>query len=249
VYKNGMKTLRSVVLPVTLSMAPWLVACGGGGDDGDGANIDAPPAAQMVMVSGQAQTVMGTSTVGLEGATIEAFRVGNDTPIAMTTSGANGDYSLTLTTDGTAINGYLKGTSATRLDTYLYPPKPLAMDRANATVLLVTQSTLGLLGSLGGTAQMAGKGFIGVRVFDANGVGVAGATVTISPMGSAKVIYAVNNLPNGNAMMTDASATVFIVNTNVGEITVDASGGGVDYYEHVVNARADVVTTTAMEPK
>jgi hypothetical protein len=244
-----MKTLRSVVLPVTLSVAPWLVACGGSGDD-DGSNVDAPPAAQMVMVTGQAQTVSGTSTVPLADATIEAFRVGNDTtPIAMTTSGADGNYSLTLTTDGTAINGYLKGTSATRLDTYLYPPKPLAMDRANATVLLVTQSTLGLLGTLGGTAQMAGKGFIGVRVFDANGTGVAGATVTINPMGSAHVIYAVNNLPNGNATMTDASATVFIVNTNLGDITVDASGGGVDYYEHVVNARADVVTTTAMEPK
>jgi hypothetical protein len=245
-----MKTLRSVVLPVTLCMTPWLVACGGGDDDGDGSNIDAPPAAQMVMVTGQAQTVMTTSTVPLEGATIEAFRVGNDTtPLASTTSGADGNYSLTLTTDGTAINGYLKGTSATRLDTYLYPPKPLAMDRANATVLLVTQQTLGLLGTLGGTAQMAGKGFIGVRVFDANGMGVAGVTVTINPMGSAKVIYAVNNLPNGNATMTDASATVFIVNTNLGDITVDASGGGVDYYEHVVNARADVVTTTAMEPK
>ena len=30
---------------------------------------------------------------------------------------------------------------------------------------------------------------------------------------------------------------------------VDAQGGGVDYYEHPVNARAGVITTTAMEAK
>jgi hypothetical protein len=245
-----MSSLR-LVLPITFGLLTSLVACGGGGDDGgdDGADVDAPPAPQMLTVTGQAQTVMGTSTVGLMGATIEAYRNGETTPLATTTSGANGDYSLTLTTDGTAINGYLKGTSATRLDTYLYPPKPLAMDRMNATVLIVTQQTLNLLGTLGGTSQMATKGFIGVRILDATGAGVPGVTVTISPMGAADIIYAVNNLPNGNATMTDSSATVFIANTDVGEIMVDASGGGVDYYEHPVNARAGVITTTAMEPK
>lgn len=237
------------MLPITFALAPMLVACGGGDDGDGGGNIDAPPAAQMLMVSGEAQTVMGTSTVGLEGATIEAYRNGSSTPLATTTSGADGAYSLTLTTDGTAIDGYLKGTSATRLDTYLYPPKPLTGDRMNATMLLVTSQTLGLLGTLGGVTQDPAKGFIGVRIVDASGEGVAGVTVTINPMGTARVIYAVNSLPNQNATMTDSSATVFIANTNVGEITVDASGGGVDYYEHPVNARAGVITTTAMEPK
>jgi hypothetical protein len=245
-----MSNLR-FVLPVTFAFASALVACGGGDDGGDdGSDVDAPPAAQMLTITGEAQTVSGTSTVPLEGATIQAFRNGNDSaPIGMATSGADGTYSITLTTDGTAIDGYLKGTSATRLDTYLYPPKPLTADRANATMLIVTQSTLNLLGTLGGTPQMASKGFIGVRIVDAAGNGVAGVTVTINPMGDADIIYAVNNLPNGNAVMTDSSATVFIANTNTGTISVDASGGGVDYYEHNVNARAGVITTTAMEPK
>ena len=243
-----MRNLRRSVLPVTFALIPCLVACGGGGDD-DGVDIDAPPAATMLTVTGQAQTVSGTSTVPLEGATIEAYRNGTATPIGTATSAADGNYSITLTTDGTAIDGYLKGTSATRIDNYLYPPKPLAADRMNATILLITPSTLGLLGTLGGVTQDTAKGFIGVRVVDASGTGVAGATVTISPMGTARIIYAVNNLPNQNATMTDASATVFVANTDVATITVDASGGGVDYYEHPVNARAGVITTTAMEPK
>jgi hypothetical protein len=239
------------VLLVTLALAPSLLACGGGGEgDDDGTpDIDAPPAATMLTVSGEAQTVMGTSTVGLAGATIEAYRNGTATPLGTATSGSDGAYSITLTTDGTAIDGYLKGTSATRLDTYLYPPKPLTGDRMNATMLLVTQSTLGLLGTLGGVSQDSAKGFLGVLVLDASGTAVAGATVTISPMGTARIIYAVNSLPNQNATMTDSSGTVFIANTDVGNLMVDASGGGVDYYEHPVNARAGVITTTAMEPK
>lgn len=244
-----MKTLRPVVLSVTLSMAPWLVACGGGGDDDGPGDVDAPPATQMVTVTGQTQTVMGTSTVPLAGAAVEAHSVDGDALLGMATSDAQGMYSITLTTDGTAINGYLKGTSQGRIDNYLYPPKPLTADRMNATILLVNQQTLDLLGTLGGVSQDPAKGFIGVRIFDANNTGVAGATVTINPMGTARIIYAVNNLPNQNATMTDASATVFIANTNLGQITVDASGGGVDYYEHPVTTRAGVITTTAMEPK
>ncbi|KAB2897838.1 MAG: hypothetical protein F9K40_12220 [Kofleriaceae bacterium] len=241
------------VLPVTFLLGASLAACGGDdGGDGDGGNVDAPPAATMLTVSGEAQTVSGTSTEALEGATIEAYRNGSSTPLGTATSGADGTYAITLTTDGTAIDGYLKGTSAGLIDNYLYPPRPLAADRDNATILLISQSTLGLLGTLGGVTQDSAKGFVGVLVLDAAGNGVAGATVTISPMGTARILYARNSLPNQSATETDESGTVYIANTDVGTIMVDAQGGmggGVDYYEHPVNARAGVITTTAMEPK
>lgn len=221
-----------------------LAACG---DDGGGGRIDAPDG-QTVMVSGVARTVSGTSTVPLEGATIEAFNVAGGAAIASTMSAADGTYSIRLPTDGTPVNGYLKGTSATRLDTYLYPPRPLAADRANATMLIVTQGTLNLLGTLGGVSQDPTKGFVGLLVQDAAGTAVAGATVSITPAGTARIIYAVNMLPNSSATMTDASGTVYIANTNVGEVTVDATMGATSFFEHPVNARAGVITTTALEP-
>ena len=225
-----------------------LAACG---DDGGSTTIDAPagPDAQAsVTVSGVAQTVMGTSQVPLAGATIEAFNSAGGAAIATTTTAADGTYSVTLDTAGTPLDGYLKGTSAGRLDTYLYPPRPLAADRTGATMLIVNQSTLDLLGTLGGADQDPAKGFVGLIVQDANSGRVAGATVSISPAGTAEIIYAVNGLPNASATMTDASGTVFIANTNVGQVTVDATMGSTSFHEHALNARAGVITTTLVEP-
>jgi hypothetical protein len=48
--------------------------------------------------------------------------------------------------------------------------------------------------------------------------------------------------------MTDAGGTVYIANTNVGDVTVDAMQGQTAFHEHVVNARAGVITTTLVEP-
>jgi hypothetical protein len=243
-----MRTSTTLRVLTALVLGSGLAACGGDDDGGDGPDIDAPPANQMVTVSGIAQTVMGTSQVPLEGATIEAYRRGNATALATTTSGADGTYSVTIETGGVGVDGYLKGTSATRLDTYLYPPRPLTEDRMDATMLIVNQQTLGLLGTLGGADQDPAKGFIGLIVQDGNGTGIAGAVVTIDPLGDATIIYAVNGLPNANAEMTDASGTVFIANTNVGEIEVDATAGSMQFHEHSVEARAGVITTTLLDP-
>jgi hypothetical protein len=242
------RTVPSLALALSLLA---LIACGGD-DGGGGGDVDAAPAgpdaAAMVTISGVAQTVSGTSTVPLEGASIEAYNSSGGGVIGSTTSAADGTYAITLTTDGAPLDGYLKGTSAGRIDTYLYPPRPLAADRDGATMLIINQQTLGLLGTLGGVSQDAAKGFVGVLVLDANDTPVAGATVTISPMGTARVIYAVNSLPNQNATMTDASGTVFIANTDVGDVTIDATMGSVDFFAHAVNARAGVITTTAVQP-
>ncbi len=247
VYNRGMTRAGTAVLSLTLALS--LAACGG--DDGGGGTIDAPvgPDAQgMVAVSGIAQTVSGTSTVPLANALIEAFDSAGGGVLAMTMSATDGTYSVTMPTSGAPLDGYLKGTSAGRIDTYLYPPRPLAADRTGATMLIINQATLNLLGTLGGTSQMATKGFVGVLVIDASDVPVAGATVTISPAGTSRVIYAVNNLPNQNATMTDVSGTVFIANTDVGQVTVDATMGATNFFAHAVNARAGVITTTAIQP-
>lgn len=229
-----------------------LLAAACGGDDGGSTTIDAPagPDAQSsVMISGIAQTVSGTSTAPLAGAAIEAFNAAGGAAITSTTSAADGTYMLTLTTGGTPLDGYLKGTSSGRLDTYLYPPRPLAADRTGATLLIINQQTLGLLGTLGGVTQDPAKGFVGLRVQDAAGNAVAGATVTIMPVGTAEILYAgANMIPDQNATATSTSGFVFIANTNVGQVTVDATMGATAFFEHSLNARAGAITTTAIEP-
>lgn len=242
----------STTLGVCSSLVLAFAACGGDDGGGDSVDIDAPgsniDAQSTVMISGIAQTVSGTSQAPLEGATIEAFRVSGGAALATTTSDADGIYSLSLETGGTPLDGYLKGTSAGRLDTYLYPPRPLSVDRTGATMLIVNQQTLDLLGTLGGVSQDAAKGFVGLIVQDGAGTSVAGATVTITPAGTARVIYAVDSLPNQNATATDASGTVYIANTNTGDVTVDAMMGSTNFHEHTLNARAGVITTTLIDP-
>lgn len=265
-YNRRMNRLRRHVLPLTTALVAALAlgACGGGttgGDDdptGDGGGSgDAPPGIDAVpgpdaqptlTVSGQAQTVSGTSTVALAGATIEAYGPGGGAPLATTTSAGDGAYALTLTTNGAPIDGYLKGTSATRLDTYLYPPRPLASDQANASMLIITQQTLELLHSLSGASQMANKGFLGVVVLDENSQPAEGATVTVSPMGTATIRYTNNGIPDANRTSTGAGATVYILNAELGQVTIDAQRGTTDFFAHAVEVRAGVVTTTAVQP-
>lgn len=224
----------------------------GGGDvdaantiDAPGGTIDAPGAS--VRISGVAKTVNGISQENLPGATIVAFGPGA-VQLATTTSAADGTYSLALPTTGTPLDGYLRGTSPGKLDTYLYPPRPLTADRTGATMLIISQSTLNLLGTLSGTSQDPAKGFVGLVVQNAAGTAVQGATVTITPAGTARVLYAANGVPSSTATSTDASGTVFIANTNVGDVTVDAAMGATAFHEHTFNARAGVITTTVIEP-
>jgi hypothetical protein len=238
-------TMRtSTKLRALMALTLGLAACGGddgGGDSGDGGGGDGgtndAQSNQPVRVSGVAQTVQGTAIEPLAGATIDAYRRGEPAALATTTSGADGAYALTIPTNGLAIDGYLKGTSAGRLDTYLYPPRPLTQDQTGATMLIISQQTLDLLGVVGGTDQDPNKGFVGVLVQDGSGNAVAGATVTIAPLGTAEIIYAVDGLPNSGATVTDASA-----------ITVDATAGSMQFYEHSVEARAGTITTTLLDP-
>lgn len=250
---------RPALVAVLCSMlAP--AACGGGGgggdDDGDDDAVDAatpdepdaPNVPSEVVVSGETQTVQGTDAVALAGASVEAFDDLGGAALATTTSGSGGAYSLTVPTGGGPVDGYFRGRSAGLLDTYLYPPSDVTEDTTGVTLLLVSGSTLSSLTSLAGATYDPGKGFIALIVADAAGNPVTGATVTIAPAGTARVIYSSGGFPSGSATATDASGTVYIANTNTGAVTVDATAGGTAFQELTFEARAGALTTTVLIP-
>src|SRR5437762_1780881 len=123
-----------------------VVACGGGssgndvdapvggGDDAPGsidAAIDSPPAPAMITISGTVtqQTLGGPQAVN--GAAVGAFQNSDKTTAVTTaTSNAQGAYTLTLNTNGVALDGFLKVTKSGLADTYVYPVDPIAMDLA-----------------------------------------------------------------------------------------------------------------------
>ena len=240
-----------------------LIGCGssggGGGDDdagpttGDGAvtrdsTVTGPDASTRIVISGLAQTVQNTAAVPLAGATLEAYRRSGGVAVATATSAADGTYALTVDTGGAPFEGYLKGVSSGRLDSYLYFPRPLTADTPNATVLIMSQQTVGLLGLAGGFTQQAGKGLVGLAVVNAAGTPVAGATVTIMPAGTAKVSYLAGMVPSSTATSTDSSGGVLIANTETSDVTVDATMGATNFQAVTMPARAGAFTSTLLLP-
>ena len=83
------------------------------------------------------------------------------TVVAQTTSDADGNYAITIETNGVALDGYFKGTFPDYMETYLYPPWPVAMDFAGATIALLSPTIFDLLANtLCGANQPAGKAAI-----------------------------------------------------------------------------------------
>ncbi len=203
----------------------------------------------MITVSGTATKREGLSSGPAAGVTVAAYKNGDDaTVIAMATTDAAGHYTMTLTTGGVALDGYLKGTLSGFLDTYLYPPKALAADFDMASMNMVNQSTLDTLsGTLCKSAQDSSKGLVAVIVADANNTAIAGATVSSTPA-AMKYCYNKGALPSDSATATETDGIGYMINLPPGQVTVSASKTGSTFASHSVQARAGVLTTTVIQP-
>lgn len=228
--------------------ACFLIACGGSGDDGT-KMPDAKPVSATVTVTGTASSV-GISGKQAEAGVLVAAYANSDenTVVAMATTDASGNYSLTITTNGTALDGFLKATKASFKDTYLYPPDPLSADFSGASINMVTSGTYGALYSFAQVSQTAGQATIAMIVSDGTNP-VAGATVSSSPAGTYRYNGS-NGLPANmnNAMATSTDGIGYILNVAPGQVTVSGAKSGSTFRSHAVKARADVLTTTLVIP-
>jgi len=264
------------VLPLLLPLA----ACGGGSSSPDAAApdatvADAGPDASVpdanpdpffcagkplpttapatVVVSGSTEQITLGGATPLDGVVVTAYD-GGGSSIATATSDTAGAYAVSLTTGGAPLDGYLvghkDGGSSTYMDTYLYPPAPLAADTAQGRILMLTSGsggTFGTLQSLAGVTQAPGKAFIGVVIADCNYQPIAGATIVSPPAGST-VIYSSGGLPSSSATSTATDGLAYIFNVPPGTVTINANTGTMDLRAHDLDARADVITTTAVQP-
>ena len=235
-------------LPFAL-IAVALAACGGdssGPGPGYGClGLPLPTTAPaLVNVSGQVRAG-ALNPNALAGAEVFAFRTGDTTTLAADTSNTPGFYALGITTGGTPVDGYVRLTHSGQITTYAYPSRPLAADLVT-NVLMITTSEFGVLGTIVQVSPEAGKGFIGVIVKDCNGAAIAGATVTTIPAGTVR--YNSGSAPSSSATSTSNDGVAYVFNVTAGNVTVQANGGGHTLFQHVVNARADVVTLTEIQP-
>jgi len=197
-----------------------------------------------INVMGQVrQNALAPTALG--GAYVFAFRTGDTTTLAADTSNTPGFYSLSITTGGTPVNGYVRVTDSTHIPTYAYPAVPLAGD-ATENVLMVTSNEFSFLAAAAGITPVAGNGFIGLVVTNCAGTPIAGATVTSSPSGTVR--YNAAGVPSSTATSTGADGIAYVANVAAGNVTVKANASGHTLRQHVVNARADALTVTEIQP-
>jgi hypothetical protein len=219
-------------------------APGGANIDAPGGNIDAPSAPAMITISGTASARSVGNSTPVQGAVIAAYKNSDETtPVAMATTDASGNFTLTITTGGVALDGYIKATASTYMDTYVYPPKPVTADLSNVAVNLLTPQTFNALANMFcGANETATDGAIAVEVLDSANMTVAGATVASTPA-AGKYCYDANGFPSRNATATDTDGVAFMFKIT-GQATVSAAKAGATFLSHSVNARAGAFTTT-----
>lgn len=238
-------------LPLTsVFIAAGLAACGSSSTglpagfecSGQSLPTTAPP---LVNVTGMV-TANVLSPAPVPHAFVYGFRTGDTTHLAGDTTNTPGQYSLAISSGGTPVNGYLSVTdSGHHIDTYAYPAVPLAADITD-NVLMVSSSEFAILAASAGITPVAGDGFIGVVVRNCQGTPVAGATVTSMPAGTVR--YNVGGLPSSTAATTAADGVAYIANVAPGNVTVQSTASGVTLRQHVVNARANAITLTEIQP-
>ena len=201
-------------------------------DAATGATLGACPG----VTSGSAPanlTIAGvTESVGFSGPApaggikVTAFSTTSATALAsMTSADTTGDFSLSVATGGTSIDGYLLGQVSGSLDTYVFPPAELSASLAGVPVITIATTILGALGGLSGVTQDNTKGVTLVAVLDSSGNPVSGAVVTSSP--ASTVRYSGNNgTPSSSATSTNTDGVAYMLNATPGCVNVTASLSG-----------------------
>jgi hypothetical protein len=244
----------------------FLAACSGGGGGmmtgDDVAGDDAPPidAPEMVMDSPPSNVpamimLKGKTTErGISGETnvaqvaLAVYKASDEAnPIAMTTSDAQGNYTLMVPTGGAPVEGYVKATKASYMDVYLYPAASWAADDVDGGINMMTSDNLNLLSNFASGNQMASKGIVGLAVFDSAGMPVTGAKFTSVPMAGATKYLGGSGLPDANATMTAGEGVGFLFNTDE-TVVISATKSGMTFHPHTVKARAGTFTTTSVAP-
>jgi hypothetical protein len=218
----------------------------GGGNDGGTTTHDGGPMPARLTISGLAIEQIQGATAPVSGVAIAAFAVSDDhTPVATATTDAIGNYTLTIDTHGAAFDGYLRATKGGAVDTYVYPPAPLVANDPNTTVSLIATSDFSGLVQAEGASS--GTGVILAVVVDASGNPVRGATASTTPRSDIVAYMDGNGLPFGNAG-TNTDGRAFLFDVPSGSVSVSAAKAGMTFASHALQARADKLTTTLVQP-
>ena len=233
----------------TLALLTLGIAACGSDSNGPDAGFECLGAAlpttapAVITMSGSTESNVLTPTA-LSGVEVIVSHTGTDT-LAADTSNAPGRFSMSVSTGSVPLDGHLQLKKSGYLPVFAYPSRPIfANDSEN--VLMVTPTEFTNLAAAANVTPQAGAGFIAMIVRNCAGATLAGATVTSSPAGTVR--YNAGGFPSSTAQSTAADGVAYIANVTAGNVTVMATVSGHTLRQHVVNARADALTLTAIQP-
>ncbi|HLL23161.1 MAG TPA: hypothetical protein VK427_13575 [Kofleriaceae bacterium] len=204
-------------------------------------------------------TISGTATSrNLGGSSPEAgvlvaayAKTDENTPIAMGTTDASGVFMLTITSNGTALDGFLKATKSGFTTSYLYPPRPVTADLAMVPMNMLTTGNFDTLYTLAAVSKTPNTGVIGLVVLsgpDFSSTPVEGAKITTDPSSPAYRYNSPQGLPTSQGTMTVADGLAYAFNAPAGAISVSATKSGSTFKPTTLSVRADALTQTIVAP-
>jgi hypothetical protein len=225
-----------------------LVSAAACGSSNNTKPVDAAPTVPAhITITGTTKATSVGSTA-LAGVAVSAYQSSDEnTAVATATSDSNGAFSLDVTTNGKALDGYIKGTISGYLDVYLYPPAAIVADYNGAAINSVTESTLE---SLSGTFckhpvsnTPTAVGVVGLEVVDGTGAVVGGATLSGSPAPAAYCYDSASGFPSDTATSTAADGLGYMIDVS-GSVAVTAMKSGSTFATHTIDVRPGALTTT-----
>ena len=204
---------------------------------------DAPPDARTLTISGTTNGSSGT----LPSVNVAAYAVVDEThPVASVLSDVNGNFSLDVPDP---FDGFLVGTSAADVSTYVYSPTAFHDDFGGVPMVLFTPTEMSVIYSAGGVTQQADKGVILMLVVDASTRPVAGATVASLP--ASTYVYSNGHVgPSTASTSTQADGIAWMFNVAAPPTTVSVSAmkPGTTFSSHTLEARSGALTLTWIAP-
>jgi hypothetical protein len=241
-----------------ISCLVFVVACGGGGGSNDNPGGDGNPGSepstggepvpQMITLSGTATARGIGGATPVNGATVAAYRNSDEnTPIGMATTGADGTFSITITTTGGApLEGFLKATANGHVVSYLYPPGPVGSDLAMIPMNMLETGTYGTLYTLAGVGEMQGRSIVAMIVVGGTMLSsppVQGATIAVNPAATYRYTNPQTGFPSATTS-THTDGIGFALNAMPGAITASAMKAGSTFKPTSLKAHAGALVQT-----
>jgi hypothetical protein len=180
----------------------------------------------------------------LAGATVTGFVVGTAMPLQTFSvqTDANGKFVGSEMTGGAPHEQFVKSEFSAYLDTYGYPPGPVAAD-FDTPLQQIDQMELGELAAAGGLTLDPTKAFMFVVVVDCNDNAVSDATVAVTTPVSGDPIQVTYI-----ATHTDGTGAAFVTGLTPGTATLHATLGDTPFRSHDVTTTMGALTIGEISP-